>query len=54
MSSFGKNKSTLIQLHVNGACTDDVPGDVTEAYSKHFYTTFGCTSKPFISIPAFF
>jgi hypothetical protein len=54
MSSFRKNRSTLIQLHVNGAFTDDDPGDVTEIYAKHFYTTFSCTSKPFISILAFF
>jgi len=54
MSSFRKNKSTLIQLHVKGACTDDDPGDVAEVNSKHLYTIFSCTSKPFISLPAFF
>jgi hypothetical protein len=53
VSSFRKNKSTLIQLHVSGVFTDDDPGDVAEVYAKHFYTTFSCTSKLFISIPAF-
>jgi hypothetical protein len=52
MTSFRKNKSTLIELHVDGNCTDDLR-NVAEAFAKHFYITFSCTSKPFISIPTF-
>ena len=54
MSYFRKNKSTWIQLQVNGVFTDDDPGDVAEVYAKHFYTTFSRTSNPFISILAYF
>jgi hypothetical protein len=39
MSAFRKNNFTLIQLHVDGTCTDD-PGDVAEAFPKHFHTTY--------------
>lgn len=52
MTSFRKHKSTLAQLHVDGNCTDDL-SNVAEAFAKHFYTTFSCNSKPFISISAF-
>ena len=39
MSVFRNNNSTLIQLHLDGTCIDD-PGNVAEAFAKHFYTTY--------------
>ena len=35
----------MIQLHVDGTCSDD-PGDVAEAFAKHFYATYSHTSPP--------
>jgi hypothetical protein len=40
-----KNNYTMIQLHVGGICLDD-PGDVAEAFAKHFYSTHTHTLSP--------
>jgi hypothetical protein len=52
VSTFQKSNSTLIQLHGDGTCTND-PGDVAEAFVKHFYTSYSCISPPLSSISAY-
>jgi len=52
MSAFRKNNSTLIQLHVDGTCTDD-PGDVAETLPMHFHATCSYTSSFLSSIPVY-
>jgi len=54
MSTFRKNNSTLIQLHLDGICTDD-SGDVAETLPKQFHTTYtySYTSPLLSSIPVY-
>jgi hypothetical protein len=42
-----------IQLYVDGSCLDE-PGDVTEAFAQHFYTTYIPIPPPLSPISVFY
>ena len=52
MSTFRRNSSILIQLHLDRTCTDD-PEIIAEAFAKNLHVTHSHTSTPLGCIPVY-